>query len=43
MFDCMEIAESVYEGVVETSYKKSTRADTNRSGHSKHKRGEAEL
>ena len=39
MFEQMEIAESIYEGVVETSYKKPTRADANRAGNSSHKRG----
>ena len=43
MFECMEIAESLYEGVVEHSYKQYTRADCNRSGHSRQKRGEAAL
>ena len=41
MFEMMEINESIYEGVVEPSYKKSTRADTNRAGHSSNKRGES--
>ena len=40
MFERMEIAESIYEGVVEPSYKKPTWADANRAGHSRHKRGE---
>ena len=31
MFECMEIAESIYEGVVEPSYKKPTLSDANRS------------
>ena len=41
MFYRMEIAESIYEGVVEPSYKKPTRADANHAGHSRHKGGEA--
>ena len=39
----MEIAESIYEGVLEPSYKKYTRADINRSGHIRNYRGEATL
>ena len=38
MFEGMEITESIYEGVVEPSYKTSTREDANRAGHSRHKR-----
>ena len=38
MFECMEIAESIYEGVLEPSYKKPTRADANRAGHIRQKR-----
>ena len=41
MFEPMEIAESIYEGLVETSYKKTTQSDANRAGHSRYKRGEA--
>ena len=41
MFECMEISESIYEGVVEPSYKKLTRADSNRAGHCRKNRGEA--
>ena len=41
MFERMEIADSIYEGVVEPSYKKPARADTNRSGHRRKNRGEA--
>ena len=41
MFDCMEISESIYEGVVEPSYKKPPRADANRAGHIRKKRGES--
>ena len=37
----MEITESIYKGVVETSRKKPTREDANVSGHSSQKRGEA--
>ena len=37
----MEISESIYEGVVEPSYKKLTREDANHFGHSKQNRGEA--
>ena len=37
----MEIAESIYECFVESSYKKLTRADANRSGHSRKMRGES--
>ena len=40
MFEHMEISESIYEGIVEPSYKKPTRADANRSGHIRQKRGE---
>ena len=32
---------SVYEGVLEPSYKKSTKADAARSGHSRENRGES--
>ena len=39
MFQFMEISESIYKGVVEPSYKKPTRADANRAGNSRHKRG----
>ena len=35
MFERMEIAESIYEGVVELSYKTSTRVDVTCSGHSR--------
>ena len=41
MFERMEIAEFIYEGVVEPSYKKPTRADTNLTVHSRQNRGEA--
>ena len=35
MFEHMEIEEYIYEGVVEHSYKKPTRAGSNRAGHSR--------
>ena len=35
MFERMEIAESIYEGVVEPSYNKPTQADVNHYGHSR--------
>ena len=41
MFERMYIAKSIYEGVVEPSYKKPTWADANRAGHSSQKRVEA--
>ena len=41
MFERMEIAEYIYEGVVETSYKKPNRVEASRAGHSRQKRGEA--
>ena len=41
MFERMEISESIYEGIVETSYKNPIRADANRAGHSRQNRGEA--
>ena len=41
MFEQMNIAEYIHEGVVETYYKNPTRADANRSGHSGQERGEA--
>ena len=34
MFERMEIAEYIFECVVEPSYKKPTGADVNRDGHS---------
>ena len=39
MFERMEIAEYIYEGIVEPSYKKTTRADENHAGNNKNKRG----
>ena len=41
IFERTEIAESFYEGVIGTSYKKSTRADANRDGQSRKNRGES--
>ena len=43
MFESMEITESIYEGVVEPSYKKPTRADANRAYHNRDKREESDL
>ena len=43
MFERMEIAESIYEDVVEPSYKKPTREYANRPGLSMKIRGEAAL
>ena len=43
MFERMEVVESIYEGVVEPSYKKPTLVDANRFGHSSYIRGEAAL
>ena len=40
MFERMEISESIYEGIVEPSYKKTTSADANRVGHSRENIGE---
>ena len=39
MFERMEISESIYEGVVEPSYKKPTVADANRDGYRRQKIG----
>ena len=41
IFERMEIAAYIYEGVVEPSYKKPTRVDANRAGYSRQKRVEA--
>ena len=41
MFERMEIIETIYEGVVETSNKKTTIAYANHAGHISQKRGEA--
>ena len=40
MFEHMEIAENIYEGVVAPSYKKTTWAESNHTGLSRNKRGE---
>ena len=40
MWERMEIAGSIYKGVVEPSYKKPTRVDSNFDGHIRNKRGE---
>ena len=40
MFERMEITESIYEGVVETFYKKSTREDDNHTGLRSKMKGE---
>ena len=38
----MEIAESIYECVVEPSYIKNTREDANRVGYRSHNRGKSD-
>ena len=43
MFECTETTESIYEGVVEPSYKKPTRSDANHKGHSRKMRGGSTL
>ena len=43
MFELMEIAEYVYEGVVESSYKKPMRSDANRAGNRNKMRRDAAL
>ena len=40
MSECMQIAESIYEGVVKTSYKKPTREDAKHAGHNRLNKGE---
>ena len=40
MFEHMKKLDSIYEGVLETSYKKYTMEDSTRNGHSRQKRGE---
>ena len=40
MFECMDIVEYIYEGVVEPSYKKTNKEDVTRAGHSRQNRGE---
>ena len=39
MFEQMDIAEYIYEVLVEPSYEKSTREDTNRYGYIREKLG----
>ena len=39
MFERMEIAEIIYEGVVTPSYKKNTREEASRTGFNRKKRG----
>ena len=41
MFEQIDIAESIYEGVVEPSYKKPTWEDANRASHNINNIGEA--
>ena len=41
MFECMEISEYIYEGVVKPSYKKPTREYDNCAGISRKIRGES--
>ena len=41
MFEWIDIAESIYEGVLETSYKQYTREDYIHAGHRSKKKGEA--
>ena len=41
IFEHMEIAESIYEGIVEPSYEESTRSDATRAGLIMQKRGES--
>ena len=43
MFECMESNESIYEGLVEPSYKIPTQEDANRAGHNTHNEGESAL
>ena len=43
MFDPMEITESIYEGLVEPYYKKTTWVDSNCAGHIRNKRGGSAL
>ena len=43
LFEHMEISGSIYEGVVETSYKKSTRADANRDVNRREKNRRSRL
>ena len=39
MFERMDISESIYKGVVEPSYKKNAREDSNRVGNSRKSKG----
>ena len=39
MFESMKISESIYEVVLEPSYKKHTQSDSNHACHSRQKRG----
>ena len=39
MFERMEIAESIYKGVVEPSYKNITLLDANHADHVRNRRG----
>ena len=41
MFECIEISDYIYEGIVEPYYLKTNRVDANRSGLSKKMRGDA--
>ena len=43
MFECMEIAEIIYKGVVTPSYKKNTREKANSTGLSRNEIREAAL
>ena len=43
MFEITKIEEYIYEGVVEPSYKKPTREDTNRADYSRKMRGSSVL
>ena len=43
MFERMEISESIYEGVVTPSYKKTTGAEATHTGLSINKREEADM
>ena len=43
IFEGMKVAESIYKGVVELSYKKPTGADAKRAVHSRKMREEATL
>ena len=43
MFDCTEIGETIYEGVVEPSYEQYTGKDANDDGHIREKNVEAAL